>query len=144
MGNNALVHGLTELAREETSAPHFRQIIMAAPDVDRREFERLADAFSQSADHVTLYAADNDRALGAAEALFGDPRVGDSKPMFLRRGIDSIDASSIIKGFLKHAYFADPRILGDIEQLIADYRPPPRFGLVGIPNDQRAAYWTFR
>lgn len=144
MGNNALVHGLAELAREEQNAPHFRQIIMAAPDVDRGEFARLADAFSRSADHVTLYAADNDRALGAAEALSGEPRIGDAKPMFLQRGMDSIDASSIIKGFLKHSYFADPRILGDIEKLLADYRPPPRFGLVGIPNDQNAVYWTFR
>jgi esterase/lipase superfamily enzyme len=144
MGNNALVHGLSELAREETSPPHFRQIIMAAPDVDRREFERLADAFSRSADHFTLYAADNDRALGTAEALLGDPRIGDSRPMFLRRGLDSIDASSIIKGFLKHSYFADPRILADIEKLIAGYQPPPRFGLIGMPSDQRADYWTFR
>jgi len=144
MGNNALVHGLAELAREETNPPHFRQIIMAAPDVDRREFEQLADAFGRSADHFTLYAADNDRALGAAEALLGNPRIGDSRPMFLRSGLDSIDASSIIKGFLKHSYFADPRILADIEKLIAGYQPPPRFGLVGIPNDQRADYWTFR
>ena len=143
MGNNALVHGLAEMAREQ-SPPHFRQIIMAAPDVDRSEFERLAAAFSSVADHFTLYAADNDRALGAAETLGGDPRVGDSRPMYLRRGLDSIDASSIIKGFLKHSYFADPRILADIEKLIAGYQPPPRFGLIGMPNDQRPAYWTFR
>jgi esterase/lipase superfamily enzyme len=143
MGNNALVHGLAEMAREQ-SPPHFRQIIMAAPDVDRREFERLADAFSGAADHFTLYAADNDRALGAAETLLGDPRIGDSRPMFLRKGVDSIDASSIIKGFLKHSYFADPRILADIEKLIAGYQPPPRFGLIGMPNDQRPDYWTFR
>jgi esterase/lipase superfamily enzyme len=143
MGNNALVHGLAEMAREQ-DPPHFRQIIMAAPDVDRGEFERLAEAFGSAADHFTLYAADNDRALGAAETLLGDPRIGDSKPMFLRRGLDSIDASRIIKGFLKHAYFADPRILADIEKLIAGYQPPPRFGLIGMPNDQRPDYWTFR
>lgn len=144
MGNNALVHGLSELARDEQNPPHFRQIIMAAPDVDRDEFARLAEAFSRTADHFTLYAADNDRALGAAETLLGALRIGDSRPMFLRRGMDSIDASSIIKGFLKHTYFADPRILADIERLIAEYQPPPRFGLIGMPNDQRPDYWTFR
>ncbi len=133
-----------ELAREERNPPHFRQIIMAAPDVDRVEFGRLADAFAQTADRVTLYAADNDRALGAAETLLGALRIGDSRPMFLRRGMDSIDASRIIKGFLKHTYFADPRILGDIERLIAGNPSLPRFGLVGIPNDQSADYWTFR
>jgi esterase/lipase superfamily enzyme len=145
MGNNALVHALAELASEQrAAAPHFREIIMAAPDVDRREFLRLADVFQSSADHITLYAADNDRALGASHALHGDPRVGDAKPMFLRKGIDSIDASIIIKGFLRHSYFADPRVLDDIGRLILDNSPLPRFGLIGIPTDQRADYWSFR
>jgi len=93
MGNNALLHALAELAAEQQkAAPHFREIIMAAPDVDRREFRRLATAFKSSADRITLYAARNDRALGASEFLQGDPRLGDANPMFLYKGIDSIDA----------------------------------------------------
>jgi esterase/lipase superfamily enzyme len=145
MGNNALVHALAELALEHRdAAPRFREIIMAAPDVDRREYLRLADAFHSSASRVTLYAADNDRALGASETLHGDPRIGDARPMFVRQGLDSIDASLIIKGFLKHSYFADPRILGDIERLLIRQEPLPRFGLVAMPSTGQPAYWRFR
>ncbi|HEX7137118.1 MAG TPA: alpha/beta hydrolase [Vicinamibacterales bacterium] len=144
MGNNALVHALAELAATPPPRPHFREIIMAAPDVDRREFLRLADAFQSSADHVTLYAASNDRAIGASDTLHGDPRVGDANPMFLRKGIDSIDASDIIKGFLKHSYFADSRVLDDIQRLIEHDAPLPRFGLVGMPTNDGATYWRFR
>ena len=145
MGNNALIHTLAELANEQAPVmPHFRQIIMAAPDVDRREFLRLADAFHRSADRITLYAADNDRALAASDTLHGEPRVGDASPMFMHHGLDSIDASAIIKGFLKHSYFADERVLNDIERLFASNAAPPRFGLVGIPDDDRPDYWRFR
>ena len=145
MGNNSLVHALAELEREEKgNAPHFRQIIMAAPDVDRREYARLADAFQSSADHITLYAADNDRALIASETLHGAPRIGDAKPMFERKGIDSIDASMVIKGFLKHSYFADVRVLDDIERLLSGQTKVPRFGLIGVPDNERARHWRFQ
>jgi esterase/lipase superfamily enzyme len=124
--------------------PHFRQIIMAAPDIDRREFTRVADAFQSAADHITLYAASNDKALGAAEVLHGDPRVGDAKPMFVRKGIDSVDASRIIQGFLKHSYFAEARLLDDIGRLLAGQQQVPRIGLIGIPDDLHAQYWRFQ
>ena len=144
MGNNALVHALAELAADPSQpVPHFRQIIMAAPDVDRREFNRLATAFASSADHVTLYAADNDRAIGASDSLHGAPRIGEANPMFLLKGIDSVDASMVIKGFLKHSYFADPRVLDDIERVLGG-QGLPRFGLAGVPSDDGAQYWRFR
>jgi esterase/lipase superfamily enzyme len=146
MGNNTLVHGLSELALGGSLPPvlRFREIIMAAPDVDRREFLRLGDAVQSLADHITLYAADNDRAIGASDTLSGAPRVGDANPMFLRKGIDSIDASSVIKGFLKHSYFADSRILlDDIQRVLESHASPPRFGLAGIPRNDRADYWRF-
>ena len=107
-------------------------------------FCRLAAAFRSLADHVTLYAADNDRALGASESLRGYVWVGDAKPMFVRQGIDSIDASAIIKGFLKHSYFADSPVLMDIYFLIHGQTELPRFALIDVPTDQRAAYWRLR
>lgn len=146
MGNNTLVHALSELARDRAIAtpPRFREIIMAAPDVDRREFLRLSDAFQSSADHITLYAADNDRAIGASDRLSGAPRVGDANPMFLQHGIDSIDASSVIKGFLKHSYFAESRILlDDMQRILQSHASPPRFGLAGMPRNDKAEYWRF-
>ena len=117
---------------------------MAAPDVDRREFERLWEAFGRSAERMTLYAADNDRALGASDTLHGAPRVGGARPMFLQRGTESIDASAIVKGFLRHAYFADPRVLGDITRVLNGETKMPRFGMIGMPTDRQPAYWSLQ
>jgi esterase/lipase superfamily enzyme len=145
MGNLALVQALSQLQRElGPSAPHFRQVIMAAPDVDRRMFEGIAAEVQQSADRITLYAASNDRALGASEQLHGDPRIGDASPMYVRAGIDAIDASAMIKGFLRHSYFAEPTLLTDIGQLIAGTPALPRLGMIGIPTDREARYWALR
>ena len=145
MGNLALVQALSQLQREMgTAAPHFRQIIMAAPDVDRRMFEGLAAEVQRSTDRITLYAASNDRALGASERLHGEPRIGDAAPMYLRAGIDAIDASAMIKGFLRHSYFAEPTLLTDIGQLIAGTPALPRLGMIGIPTDREARYWALR
>jgi esterase/lipase superfamily enzyme len=127
-----------------TSAPHLRQVIMAAPDVDRRMFEGIAAELQRSTDRITLYAASNDRALAASERLHGDPRIGDASPMYLREGIDAIDASAMIKGFLRHSYFAESVLLADITQLIAGSPALPRFGMIGIPNDREARYWALR
>jgi len=143
MGNNALLHALAELAREQPQyGPHFRQIIMAAPDVDRREFMRLADQFKTAGDHITIYAAQNDKAIEASDRVNGALRVGDATSIVTFNGIDSIDASLIIKGFLKHSYFADERVLDDIERVLSG-DVLPRFGLQGVPSDAGARYWRF-
>ena len=145
MGNLALVQALSQLQRElGPSAPHFRQVIMAAPDVDRRMFEGIAAEVQLSTDRITLYAASNDRALGASERLHGDPRIGDASPMYVRAGIDAIDASAMIKGFLRHSYFAESALLTDIAQLIAGTPSLPRLGMIGIPSDREARYWALR
>ena len=51
--------------------------------------------------------------------------------MFVQKGIDSIDASMIIKGFLQHSYFADRLILDDIGKLLDHNDLLSRFGLSG-------------
>jgi esterase/lipase superfamily enzyme len=91
MGNRALVQALSQIAREHLGGdgPLFQNVILAAPDVDRRVFEELASAFRSEAVRVTLYASDSDKALAAAQTLQRFPRAGDANPLLVVSGIDN-------------------------------------------------------
>ncbi len=131
MGNRALVQALSQIAREHLAGdgPLFQNAILAAPDVDRRVFIELASAFRSQAARVTLYASDTDKALAAAQTLQRFPRAGDANPLLAVAGVDSIDASIINTDFWNHSYFADTRLLNDIQALMRFDAPLPRFSI---------------
>lgn len=92
MGNNALIHALNTMPQEvpALSSPFLDTLIMAAPDVERRTFDGMADAVRRAARHITLYAANSDRALLLSEGISDDkPRVGFATPMFVREWLQS-------------------------------------------------------
>jgi esterase/lipase superfamily enzyme len=138
MGNRALTRVLANFAREDRHArptnPRFRQIILAAPDVGQRLFERLAREFPGTAAHVTLYANNKDKALWLSEKLHKSARGGaDAVPY---KDIDVIDASLIRGDFLNHSNFATNRILlADIAAVIIKEELPAsrRFGIKKTP-----------
>lgn len=80
MGNRALLEALSEIATEDNSSPaarsKFRQIILAAPDIDAGVFGELAKAFPTTAEHVTLYSNRNDKALMLSTILHNSASQG--------------------------------------------------------------------
>jgi esterase/lipase superfamily enzyme len=148
MGNRALVGALSSIATEHagTIPPMFKQVFLAAPDIDVGVFMQLAKTFPTSADHVTLYASSKDKALIASKKFHKDRRVGDAAaPIVVVPKVDTIDATAVDTGFLGHSYYGDNRsILTDIFYVIRKYDPPgKRFGMQ--PNKpQGSTYWLFR
>ena len=141
MGNRALVQALGQLAREQRG-PHLQEVIMAAPDVDRRVFLGLAPAFVQMAERITLYASGSDKVLQLAKQLERGPRAGDANPVLTFPGIESIDASVVSTDFLAHSYYSDPRLLNDINTLIKHNGGLPRFSIEGVPRAKPVS-WRF-
>jgi len=133
MGNRALLRSLATLALEEkqrnASNPRFRQIILAAPDIDQRLFENLAKQFSSTAEHVTIYSNSNDKALWLSNFLHTSKQEG--QVVAALKAFDVIDASSIKGDFLDHSNFAINRILlADIAAVIQGRFPADsRFGI---------------
>ena len=68
MGNRGLTRALQTLVLERPDLRgRFREIILAAPDVDAEVFRRdLVPALRQAGQRVTLYASSNDLALKAS------------------------------------------------------------------------------
>jgi esterase/lipase superfamily enzyme len=141
MGNRALVQALGQLAQEQRG-PHLQEVIMAAPDVDRRVFLGLAPAFVRTAARITLYASGSDKVLQLAKRLERGPRAGDANPVLTFPGIESIDASVVSTDFLAHSYYSDPRLLNDISTLIKHNGGLPRFSIEGVPRAKPVS-WRF-
>ena len=138
MGTQALVDAFNELVAENPAArAKFREVILAAPDIDADLFKnsiapQLAGSGS-STTHVTLYASSRDRALLASKKWGAYSRAGDAGNAFLiAPGIETIDASLVDSGVLGHSYFADNRlVVSDLFYLISQHiRACSRFSLV--------------
>lgn len=147
MGNRALVRALCSLEADlQEGWASLRQIVFAAPDVDRDNFVELARKFHGRAERFTLYGSSNDLALKASKVVHGYPRAGDSgKDMALVEGVDSIDASAVRTDFLGHSsYGSDRSLLSDIFLLLRHGSAPgQRFGLREREKES-LRYWVYQ
>jgi esterase/lipase superfamily enzyme len=150
MGNRPLVRAIERLdpSRLPPGSASLRQIIFAAPDVDREVFLQIAAAFHGRAQRFTLYASSNDLALKISRILHRYPRAGDAaRELVIMDGLDTIDASDADTSLfgLGHTYFAKKRsILNDIHSLILTSKPPEnRFDLAMAISDL-GRYWVYR
>jgi esterase/lipase superfamily enzyme len=124
MGNRPLVAAMNRIAQESTGQvrKRFRQVVLAAPDIDAAMFRGLAAVLRRSAERVTLYASSNDLALKASAQFQGYQRAGDTVPnVVVVEGIDTIDVSQLDTSLLGHSYFGDnTSVIADLYYLIRD------------------------
>lgn len=133
MGNAPLLAALEDLARDNSGPAKIENVILAAPDVDAVEFQRLVEASLPISRNFTLYASANDRALQASQELRRrTPRAGDvpaSGPVIVT-GLDSLDVSNLSTDVLSlnHSGYADKKeLLNDMWRLMREgVRPPDR------------------
>ena len=152
MGNQPVLQILRDLTFTKPDHVVISQIILAAPDVDRDNFENIAKEIKGLASGVTLYAAGNDRALNVSRRFNGGiPRAGDvpegSGPMILS-GIDTIDVTAAgMEGlYLNHSSYAENKaLLSDIGLIIQTGERPPdrRFPLLQKLTTNKGDYWKF-
>lgn len=148
MGNRGLTRALQTLVLERPDLRgRFREIILAAPDVDAEVFRRdLVPALRQAGQRVTLYASSNDLALKASKEVHGYARAGDSGDgLVVLPGLETIDASGVDESILAHSYFVESKpVIRDILNLLRHSLPAGRReGLVG-EEGERGPFWRFR
>jgi esterase/lipase superfamily enzyme len=151
MGNQPTLQVLRDLRRAPPEGVRISQIILAAPDVDRDNFENIARDIQGLGAGVTLYAASNDRALTVSRNFYGGiPRAGDVPPTgpLVLPGIDTIDvsASSMDSLGLNHSGYAENNeLLKDIAALIATGTRPPKLRTPALEEvtTAKGAYWRY-
>jgi esterase/lipase superfamily enzyme len=146
MGNRALTGALQDIATEKRSnpVPHFREVVLAAPDIDADVFRQLAASIETASDRVTLYASSNDKALAASKDFHQYARAGESGPnLVVVKGIDTVDVSAIDTSFLGHSYIADnASVIADIYGLLAG-TPAGRRTCLSVANFASVTYWLY-
>ena len=145
MGNKGLLRAMDRLmarAARRTGLT-FGQIILAAPDVGRALFARLAPVYQKVSRRTTMYVSAKDKALASSGIIRDYARAGFTPPVTIVSGIDTIETSGIDLSFLGHGYFADARpVLQDMHELLQHDAPPDRrFGLTRQQSPD-GVYWT--
>jgi esterase/lipase superfamily enzyme len=150
MGNRALTAALKEIVGNQQgprSVPLFKEIVLAAPDIDAEVFTQLAQDIQKAGERITLYASSKDEALVASQKFHGGfPRAGESGHATVAvSGVDTIDASAVDTGLLGHSYYLGKQsILSDLFNLLRDGNPPEaREGLKPIEESGKR-YWIFK
>lgn len=128
MGSRGLTRAVATLMLERPDlAGRFREIILAAPDIDAGVFrDELAPALAKAGRRVTLYASSKDLALKASKEVHGYPRAGDAADgIVVVRGVDTIDASLVDDTVLAHSYFVESLpVIRDIARMFRGNQPP--------------------
>jgi esterase/lipase superfamily enzyme len=152
MGNQPTLQVLKDLKASKPVGVIISQIILAAPDVDRDNFENISESIQGLANGVTLYAASNDRALMVSRNFYGGiPRAGDVPPAgpLVLPGVDTIDvtAASMDSLGLNHSGYAENNaLLADIGLLIQSGTRPPgtRTPTLEQITTAKGPYWRYR
>jgi esterase/lipase superfamily enzyme len=146
MGNRALTGALKGIAQSHQGMlPMFREVFLAAPDIDAGVFRQLAEVFPSAATHVTLYASSHDLALAASQHVHEDDRAGDSLHICVVPNIYTIDASLVSTDLVGHSYFGDSRsILSDIFSVMQKGLPPDQRSGMRVMEIQELKYWIFQ
>jgi esterase/lipase superfamily enzyme len=159
MGNRVLMATIKEMALTGSTA-RLNQIILAAPDVDKRQFENIAQNIGKIAKGATLYASNADRAIGLSRDIRNAARAGDTTeppgPAIVPGIVDTIDISGLksaatsVFGLLEtgHDRYADNQvILADIAKLFTTgVRPPEKRNaqFERLLKGGTLAYWRYK
>ena len=123
------------------------EVILTAPDIDAELFKQeIAPRLAAAGRPITLYASSEDRALSASRQIHGNSRAGESgRGLVVVPGVETVDATGMDTGFLRHSYFAEARsVLADLFFLIQEgRRPDERFGLRAVESAE-GKYWAFK
>jgi len=152
MGNRVFTRGFQALLETDPGKRRpFKQIVLAAPDVDADVFTReIGPAILGKGPRVTLYASSNDKALAASREVHGGyRRLGESgKDLVVLQGLDTVDASTVSTEFLGHSYFGDSdTVMSDLKYVIRKSLPPEqreRFALERVTDAAIGQYWRFK
>ncbi|HEX3628450.1 MAG TPA: alpha/beta fold hydrolase [Verrucomicrobiae bacterium] len=152
MGCHALAMAFASLAATHPAAARrFKEIILAAPDIDSVVFKTqiAPQIVSTNSPFVTIYASSNDKALAVSRSFYnGHQRLGESFPSpTVIPGTDTIDATAVDTSFFGHTYIGDERsVISDLYYLLQTGESLEQFRRAGMERVGTAPdeYWKFR
>lgn len=151
MGNLPMLAALDTIAKTKSKGK-FSQVVFAAPDVDRDEFEIIAQRIQRAARGFTLYASARDRAMMVSrQARLDTPRAGDvtaAGPVIVK-GVDTIDATDASLDYfsLRHSEYAENKaLIDDLAALLTKGVRPPDQRSTNFARQrlETGTYWKWK
>lgn len=151
MGNRGLLRAVNEIVHGAAKRENcrFGEVILAAADVDAKNFRDYSPAYGEVAAGTTLYVSAKDKAVGFSSWKHGGyPRIGYSPPIQIFPRIETVCVDELDMDFLGHGYIAAARpVLEDIGELIRNgARAAQRTGhrLDQRQDEKGRTYWAVR
>jgi esterase/lipase superfamily enzyme len=147
MGTRSLTNALKELSFKYYGKKIFKNIILAAPDIDKDVFEvNLFPYIIKTTELMTLYASSDDSALKLSEKLHSGQRIGQGGDnIFVFNKLNTIDATGIDTSLIGHSYFAEKKLLmGDMKDIIYKSLPPEKRKSLIMKIKEKYYYWKFK
>ena len=146
MGTRAVANAVKQIALT-TQGVQFKNVILAAPDIDADVFRvNLYPYLKQASEKVTIYTSSTDKALSVSKALHGwEKRVGSGgENISLFKDIVTVDATGIDTSLLGHSYFAEKEMLvNDLRAVVQKSLPPQKRPNLIARIKHRLFYWKF-
>jgi esterase/lipase superfamily enzyme len=151
MGNVPLINALKTVTTTE-NAHHINQIVLAAPDFDKKEFEKVIAGIAPVAEGITLYASSTDYAMKIARRARRVPRAGDATTPpgpAIASGFETVDVSAIDTSIFSwnHNHYAESKeLLTDMSKIFrTGQRPPPaRNGSFKPQTSEAGLFWRYQ
>ena len=144
MGNRGLLRAIVRIAKSAAASAgvRFGEIVLAAPDVDRRLFVDLYGSLADVSDRTTLYQSNKDLAVRSSRFLHGEDRIGLTPPVTVLPELDTVNVSDVDLSMLGHGYIASCRtVLTDMHQLLRSGIGPDRRVALRSVDDGNGRYW---
>ena len=150
MGHLCLHEALRKLYAENTSNDQlFKQLVIAASDLDMRTFNQYLNVYEKAATRTTRYVSRNDLVLKLSRYLHNrsdrvgliDDYVSEKLPLF----VDTIDVTPLQNIWLAgHGYFSRSReVMSDIYYSLLRTLPPYERYFLRQSIDGLENYWQF-
>jgi esterase/lipase superfamily enzyme len=146
MGNRVVTDVLKEFLTE-TNQPVFKEVVLAAPDVNRIGFiNDIAPLIPKVARRISLYASSEDNALRIANLKSTYPRAGQAgEHLVLAKGIETIDASGVDTDMLGHSYLANAQnVIEDLADVLCRSVPASGRRLERRNDGSGGEYWKIK
>jgi esterase/lipase superfamily enzyme len=147
MGNRALAGAvMTLIAEQPALKKRFREIILAAPDIDAELFRRdIAPKMIEASDNITLYVSADDNALLASRRIHEYPRAGEAgENIIIMDGIDTVDATGLDASLVAHSYIVEVKsIIADLLEIIRHGKRAAARPMLRKVDTVQGAYWAF-
>ena len=120
MGHQVALPALAQAAAAPDAHRFIGELVLNAPDIPLKDFQRLAPKVRKLAERITVYCSYNDNAIAASESYNKGRRMGGCERV---DGVDvvnvgEIDAPAMGIVGLGHSYYSSRPILTDLFQLL--------------------------